>query len=125
MKKTEKHFVKDKMVEVIRKTFKKRISDTPIKDISDLDSVMSAFAIFSFKYPSLLQFDKARQEDARTKTENLKQLFKVRSVPCDTYMRERVDNIDPAYIEGVFAKLLSMLQRQKKLEEFLFLKDSY
>jgi hypothetical protein len=46
------------------------------------DALMSAFAMFSLKSPSLLAFDKVRAED------NLQSLYGIGRVPCDTSMRE-------------------------------------
>ncbi len=48
------------------------------------DALMSAFAMFSLKAPSLLAFDKQRAEG------NLKTIYGIERAPCDTRMRERV-----------------------------------
>ena len=50
---------------------------------------MSAFAMFSLKAPSLLAFDKERAEG------NLHTIYGIQRVPCDTYMRERLDPVSP------------------------------
>ena len=43
------------------------------------DALMSAFAMFSLKSPSLLAFDKARTEG------NVHTIYGVERVPCDTH----------------------------------------
>ena len=55
-------------------------------EISIPDALMSAFAMFSLKDPSLLQFDKRRNEDAEC--QNLKSIYGIRNIPSDSRMRE-------------------------------------
>ena len=55
--------------------------------ISLADTLMSAFAMFSLKDPSLLAFDKRRNID-----QNLKNIYNINDVPCDTQMREILDD---------------------------------
>jgi hypothetical protein len=50
-------------------------------DMSLTDTLMSAFAMFSLKAPSLLAFDKERAEG------NLHTIYGIQHVPCDTPMR--------------------------------------
>src|ERR1700689_3667548 len=53
------------------------------------DCLMSGLALFGLKFPSLLQFDQGLNEDVVR--HNLKTLYGVPKAPCDTYMRERLD----------------------------------
>ena len=53
------------------------------------DALMSAFAMFSLKSPSLLAFDKERAEG------NLHTIYGMERVPCDTRMREILDPVSP------------------------------
>jgi hypothetical protein len=53
------------------------------------DALMSAFALFSLKSPSLLAFDDERKEG------NLQHVYGIGQVPCDTRMRELLDPVDP------------------------------
>ena len=55
-------------------------------EISIRDALMSAFAMFSLKDPSLWQFDKRRNEDAEC--QNLKDIFGIDNIPSDSRMRE-------------------------------------
>ncbi len=88
-------------------------------DISLMDTRMSAFAMFSLKAPSLLAFDKERAEG------NLHTIYGIQRVPCDTYMRERLDPLSPKWLRPVFTSVFRQLQRGKALEEMVFLDDHY
>jgi len=83
------------------------------------DAFMSAFAMFSLKDPSLLVFE-ARQSDT-----NLKTIYKVNKVPCDTQMRKILDEQDPASIEPLFSDIFHQLQRGKCLEKMVYMDDYY
>jgi len=87
------------------------------------DHVMSAIAMFKLKYPSLLQFDKDRIDPAHAS--NLKTLFHVDQVPCDTSLRERLDEVDPRLLRPLFKKLFALAQRSKVLESFEYLDGAY
>jgi hypothetical protein len=87
--------------------------------ISVADCLMSALAIFGLKFPSLLQFDKGREQDLVQ--HNLKALYHVSDTPCDTYMREKLDEVDPRSIRPAFTTVFSMLQRGKILEDYRLL----
>ena len=87
--------------------------------ISIADCLMSCFAVFSLKWPSLLQFDKQRKQEAIL--QNLKSLYFIKTPPSDTYMRERLDEVDPDTIRPAFKKIFATLQRGKVLEPYQFL----
>jgi hypothetical protein len=93
------------------------------KKISISDCLMSALAIFKLKFPSLLQFEESKIEVPIK--QNLKNLFGLEKVPCDTYMRERLDEIDPKDLRPAFTSVFSALQRGKELERFAFLDGKY
>jgi len=93
------------------------------KDIKISDCLMSALAIFKLKFSSLLQFDKEKIEEP-VKT-NLKNLFGINNVPSDTYIRERLDNIDPSDIRPAFKAIFSAIQRGKVLEDYKFINGKY
>jgi hypothetical protein len=113
------------------------------------DSLMSGLALFALKYPSLLQFDqdmrqvyqqnssgepckwnlttssseeKGRLECVRY---NLQTLYQINQPPSDTYMRERLDSVDPVLIRPAFKQLFAQLQRSKELEQFSFYNGYY
>jgi hypothetical protein len=85
------------------------------------DVLMSALAIFGLKFPSLLQYDHHRQ----TIDHNLLALYRVTQPPSDTYLRERLDELDPSFLRPVFKKIFARIQRGKCLEVFEFLDGYY
>jgi hypothetical protein len=82
---------------------------------------MSGLALFGLKFPSLLQFDQGFDDDAAK--HNLKTLYQVDRVPCDTYMRERLDEVDPQLLRPAFTDLFSLIQRGKVIEDYKFLNE--
>lgn len=82
---------------------------------------MSGLSVFGLKFPSLLQYDQQR----KILDENLKALYRVEHFPSDTYLRERLDELDPKHIRPVFRKIFAEIQRGKCLEEFEFLDGHY
>ncbi len=84
---------------------------------------MSAYAMFSLKCPSLLQFDKQYRETLIK--HNLKNLYQIEKSPCDTYMRERLDEVSPAHVRKAFKRLFSVFQRSSYLKLFEFHKGRY
>ena len=83
------------------------------------DALMSAFALFSLKAPSLLAFDKDRTEG------NLHQVYGIARVPCDTAMREILDPVEPEALRPLFTQVFRALQRGKALEEMVFVEGHY
>jgi hypothetical protein len=83
------------------------------------DSLMAAFAMFSLKCPSLLAFDKCRNDP------NIQRIYRIGSVPSDTSMRETVDRVDPAEIRPLFTDVFRCLQRGKVLEQFVYWDNCY
>src|SRR5262245_28415784 len=80
---------------------------------------MSAFARFSLQAPALLAFPKERAEG------NLHTIYGSQHVPCDTYMRERLDPVSPKWLRSVFKSVFRQLQRGKALEALTFLDGHY
>ena len=79
------------------------------------DCPMSGLAVFGLKYSSLLRFDR----DARSNEvvrENPKHLYGIENAPCDTALRERLDEVDPSALRGAFKRVFAVLQRGKGLE---------
>jgi hypothetical protein len=88
-------------------------------DISLTDALMSAFALFALKSPSLLAFDQERTEG------NLQRVYSIERVPCDTSMREILDPVDPESLCPLFKHVFCALQRGKALEEMVFVEGHY
>ena len=89
--------------------------------ISFTDVLMSGLAIFGLKFPSLLQYDQNR----KILDQNLLNLYHIKRPPSDTYLRERLDELDPTFIRPAFKKIFAELQRGKCLEKFEFLDGYY
>lgn len=83
------------------------------------DALMSAFAMFSLKSPSLLAFDEERTEG------NLQRVYGIEQVPCDTRMREILDPVDPESLRPLFKSIVGALQRGKALEDMVFIEGHY
>jgi hypothetical protein len=118
--KVRKHLCADALFDLVRATFADvedhRKGDP---DISLTDALMSAFAMFSLKSPSLLAFDKERAED------NLQRIYGIKRVPCDTSMREILDPVEPEFLRPAFKQVFRQLQRGKALEEMVFVEGHY
>jgi hypothetical protein len=106
----------DALYEAVRDCFAE-IPDRrgPEVTISLPDALMSAFSMFTMKDPSLLAFDQHRHDH------NLKALFHIGSVPCDTQMREILDPVAPERLREPFNEVFRRVQRGKALERFRFL----
>jgi hypothetical protein len=85
------------------------------------DTLMSAFAMFSLKDPSLLAFDERRFAEPH----NLKTIYSMSTIPCDTSMREILDGVSPDYLRPLYKDVFRPLQRGKVLEKMVFMEDSY
>lgn len=86
-----------------------------------LESIlMSSFAVFSLKSPSLLHFEKGHQLN-ETRLANLKNLYQIQRVPSDTQLRDVLDFVDSEQYRPVFLSLFSYIQRSKVLEKFVFM----
>lgn len=85
------------------------------------DCLMSGLAIFSLKYSSLLQFD----ERNSCVEHNLKSLYGIGRVPCDTYLRERLDELPAQELKGAFTSLIREAQRGKVFEKFTYYNGYY
>lgn len=84
-----------------------------------VDHLMSGLAVFGLKCPSLLHYDKQRTEGAVG--QNLRNLYLVNTAPCDSYLRERLDEVHPDNLRPAFKRLFALFQRGKCLEEFEYL----
>ncbi len=67
------------------------------------DALMSGFAMFALKDPSMLAFDERRQADEK----NLQMIFGMGNVPCDTHMRELLDPVAPEHLRPAFSNVFT------------------
>ena len=89
--------------------------------ISMGDALMSAFAMFSLKDPSMLVFD-GRRDDPE---DNFRTVYGIKNLPCDSQMREILDPVDSTHLRPMFCDIFRCLQRGKALEDFVFLDGRY
>ena len=114
----------DALISGIHRCFQKIPDPRDLTDrasISFTDVLMSGLAVFGLKFPSLLKYDQNRH----TLDRNLLSLYHITQPPSDTYMRERLDELNPRLIRPVFKKMFAQLQRGKCLEGFEFLEGCY
>jgi Transposase DDE domain len=118
--KGRKYLSADALFRLVRDGFASILGDRADEPgISLTDALMSAFAMFSLKSPSLLAFDKERVEG------NLQTIYGIAHAPCDTYMRELIDPVSPEALRPVFQGVFRQLRRGKALEPMLFLNGAY
>jgi hypothetical protein len=110
----------DGLIRVIHETFRSVEDPRPGSvGIPLVDALMSAFAMFSLKCPSLLAFEDERNNP------NVPRVYRIGRVPSDTRMREILDGVDPAQIRPAFADVFRCLQRGKVLEPFVYWNHCY
>ena len=82
-----KYLSADGLIEVIRHSLKReKLTELIGSEYSWQDCVMSGLAVFGFKCPSLLQFEKMKSSEALIRR-NLRNLYKVKKAPSDTCLR--------------------------------------
>ena len=124
----KKHLSAKGLLKKVRNSFAKVSSPESGKGsrnpkIPLVDCLMSGLAIFGMKFSSLLQFEENKSE--KEIRHNLKTLYQVKSAPCDTYLRERLDEVNPWEIRKAYTEVFASLQRGKVLEKYEFLDGYY
>jgi hypothetical protein len=117
-----KHLNADALLRTVRSCFNK-VPDhrTDDAEITLCDALTSGYALFSLKAPSLLAFDQKRKEEE----DNLRSIYHIRRIPCDTQMRTILDEVYPEYLPPCYKAVFSAIQRGKALEEMVFLEGCY
>lgn len=116
-----KHLNADALFATMRTGFGKVNDHRPGEvTISLADALMSGFAMFSLKDPSLLAFD-----ERRCAPQNLLTIYGMGNIPCDTSMREILDGVDPNDLRPLFKDAFRALQRGKVLEKMVFMDVGY
>ena len=119
--KIRKHLSADALLSTVYVNFTNINDHRKNPDIPLEDALMSGFAVFSLKDPSLLAFDGRR----RSCDPNLHNIYKIGTVPSDTLMREILDEVDPNTIGSTFKDIFAKLQKGKALEPFVYMDDCY
>jgi len=118
--KARKHLFLPGLLNRARHTFDK-IKDTIRQPVISLtDCLMAGTAMFGLKYPSLLSFDSDSHKEGLPLAHNLHKLYGIDNVPSDTYLRERLDEVDPYYLQKTINRIISQLQRGKILEQYQY-----
>lgn len=121
IKKIRKHLSADALFNLVGASFN-GVEDPYNHDVTIplQDILMSGFAMFSLKDPSLLAFD-----DRRTKDVNLKNIYHIENIPCDTQMRTRLDEVKLEDIIPTFKHVFTQVQQGKLLENYKFIDSCY
>ena len=117
-----KHLNADAMFDAIRHDFTKVVDHRANnRKIPLVDVLMSGFAMFSLKDPSLLAFDKRRCDDP----ESLHGVYGVGIIPCDSQMRTTLDQLSPMELRQPFLTMFHRAQRSKALEKLVWQDGHY
>jgi hypothetical protein len=121
-RKARKDLCADALVRRLRGGFD-TIADQRTGDstISLGDALMSGFAMFSLKDPSLLAFDERRHDP----NDNFRTIYGINCVASDTQMRAILDPVAPDDLRPLFGDVFRCLQRGKALEGFTYLDGHY
>jgi len=82
---------------------------------------MSAFAMFSLKDPSMLAFEERRKAEYS----NLKSIYQINQIPCNTQMRTILDEVSPDELQPAYHAVLAEVQRGKVLEPMQYIEEGY
>ena len=119
-----KHLSADGLHQAVRHSlYKEKLPLCSRSTISWQDCMMSGLAIFGLKFPSLLEFEK-RKDDGVIRR-NLRSLYHVKEAPSDTCLRERLDILSPENFRRPFKTIFAFLQRGKILERYLYWGEYY
>ena len=78
------------------------------------DILMSGFALFSLKYPSLLDFDRQTVVEKA----NLQAIYGIQKICSDTQLRRVLDTVEPRFMRELFPEKFGILQKTGLLGEF-------
>jgi hypothetical protein len=121
-RKVRKHISADTLFRLLRSIFNS-VPDPRSGEVEIplADVLMSSFAMFSLKDPSLLAFDQRRSDP----NDNFRTIYGINRVPCDSQMRDTLDPVDPKGLRTPFLEIFRLLQRSKVLERFVYLDGCY
>lgn len=105
----------DYLVNVVRTSVEKLKDHRTTEPIYSLaDALMSSFAMFSLKDPSVLSF----VENYPARKENLEQIYQISSIPSEQGLRKILDPLNPNELLGTFAAIHSEEQVSKTIKDF-------
>ncbi len=85
------------------------------------DVLMSAFAIFQLKLPSLLQFDQL----FRFRDPNMRAIFQITQCPSDTSMRHVLDSLPTEKLHNLYKYFITSLIDSSLLDDYRFYDGKY
>lgn len=123
--KVRKHLNADALNIAIRNKLTEVFDPRCQKDVnlSLTDALMSGFAMFQLKDPSLLAFERRCEDE--NELQNLKNIYNIVQVPAYSSMKDILDPVDPEQLRTAFQAPFKALQRGKVLEQFQILDDHY
>ena len=122
--KLRKHLNADSLFKAVYSEFEKIPDFRPGEvEISLADALMSGFAMFSLKDPSLLAFDNRKNDYASLI--NLKSVYGIGNVPSDTRMREVLDDVTPGHFKSLFKTVFQKIQRGGALDPMKYIEGHY
>jgi hypothetical protein len=80
------------------------------------DAILSAFAVFYFQHPSLLNFQQDMHR--KHKRNNLETLFGVQNIPCSDQMTNIVDGVASEGLAAVYEQAHEIVQEQGMIEQY-------
>ncbi len=99
-----KHLSSDALFRTLHDSFQDVVDPrTGNPSIKLPDALMSGFAMFALKDPSMLAFDQRREQDEK----NLQMIFGMDNVPSDTRMREILDPVDFEQLRPAFRNVFT------------------
>jgi hypothetical protein len=114
-----RHLHFDALIQRVRSRFAKIPDSRRCPAFSLADTLMAGLALYSLKDPSLLAFQR------RTLDHNLRSVFGLKAIPCDTQMRQILDDVDPEQVRPAYTEVFRQFQRAKVLEDYQFLAGHY
>lgn len=121
-RKVRKHLNVDSLITAIRQDFQE-IPDSRSANskITLDDALMSAFAMFQLKDRSLLAFDERRREEEH----NLRVIYGLSNIPCDSQMRTILDPLPLSAMRAPFLSVFRQIQRGKDFEKMVYYDGHY
>jgi hypothetical protein len=116
-----KHLNGDALLATLRQRFASLPDTRLAPNIALADTLMAGFALFALKDPSLLAFD-ARRQDPNS---NLHSIYGIEHIPCDSQLRDILDDVEPHSLRPCFTDIFRQLQRGNALEPFVFVEGHY
>ena len=102
----------DECQDILFSEFLKFKDPRPICEIPLVNFLMSSYAVFSLKSPSLLQFERDFKNEQMRRKHNLKHLFRVERVPSDTHLRDVLDRLDYKQYRPIFKTQIRIYSHQ-------------